>query len=95
MFSYRRMMTDQTVRCGGLLGRVRPEMPTKTNVGSLARDESTSALASSAGGVPRYSPEPLTYCAECSEPLYAGFPMRSIDAGAMHVGCYVLSTGRQ
>jgi len=36
-------------------------------------------------------PKPLTQCAACGEPLYAGSPMRTVSHGAMHVGCYVLA----
>jgi hypothetical protein len=41
-------------------------------------------------------PKPLTKCAACGEPLYAGFPMRTVPGGgAMHVGCYVLEMGKR
>ncbi len=40
-------------------------------------------------------PKALTHCVRCEEPLYAGFPMRSVPGGAMHVGCWVLHRNAQ
>jgi hypothetical protein len=40
-------------------------------------------------------PKPLTHCAACGEPLYAGGPMRSVPGGAMHVGCHLLETRKR
>lgn len=40
-------------------------------------------------------PKPLAHCAACGEPLYAGFPMRTVSGGAMHVGCYVLKMSKR
>jgi hypothetical protein len=40
-------------------------------------------------------PKPLTQCASCGEPLYAGGPMRSVPGGVMHVGCHLLETRKR
>ncbi len=44
---------------------------------------------------PSSLPKPLTHCAACGEPLYAGFPMRTVPGGAMHVGCHLLEMRRR
>jgi hypothetical protein len=41
------------------------------------------------------APKPLTRCTACGEPLYAGYPMRTVPGGAMHVGCHVLEVNKR
>lgn len=47
-------------------------------------------MSATAVPAPFCPPQPLTRCVACREPLYAGFPLRTVADGAMHVGCFML-----
>jgi len=48
-------------------------------------------VIATAVSAPFCPPRPVTRCLACCEPVYAGFPLRAVPDGAMHVGCYVLA----
>jgi hypothetical protein len=53
------------------------------------------AMSFQAASIAPTAPKPLTHCAACGEPLYAGYPLQTVPGGAMHVGCHVLEMNKR